>query len=88
MLEDLEKRIEELIDKLFKENSGKPSCPNIRRDEKGPYCSKDMESENPELGRRLVCDNISLQLWCLNKDYQKCIHYQGKEFPEYPIQNT
>jgi len=57
-------------------------CPNFRTDSIGPYCGRDLiQGEKITDERRGVCDNISLQLWCLDKDrYNICIWYQGEPF--------
>ena len=53
---------------------------DIRKDEKGPYCSKNLTTDEISEVRRMVCDIYSLQLWCLNgENYKKCIFYQGEK---------
>lgn len=68
-----------LIDDLFRETPERNRCPYIRRDEKSPYCSKNLEGNKISETRRTVCDPTSLQFWCLNKvKAPACIYYQGE----------
>ena len=69
-----------LIEDLFKQVPEEKRCPNIRKDDNGPYCAKNLK-EGAEITyeRRIVCDTSSLQLWCLDKDrYQGCIFFRGE----------
>ncbi len=66
-----------LIDDLFRETPERNRCPYIRRDEKSPYCSKNLEGNKISETRRMVCDTASLQLWCLHKERaSRCTYYQ------------
>ena len=80
-LEDL--RLD-LRDKLLAERDIRNECPNLRTDSKGPYCGRDLtEGQNISDERRRICDNYSLQLWCLDRDkFHVCIWYQGEPFKE------
>jgi hypothetical protein len=71
-----------LAERLFLESTENSRCPNLRRDQLGVYCARDLKSgEKIIQGRRNVCDHISLRLWCLDKGrYSKCIWYQGEPF--------
>ena len=77
--EDLEKN---LTNKLLNESNLENKCPNLKVDKIGPYCNRDLkEGEPPSKQRREICDNASLQLWCLDKDrYNICIWYKGEPF--------
>ena len=57
----------ELIEELFENSNLENVCPCIRKDEKGAYCSKNMQNDEISAKRRMVCDVYSLQLWCLDK---------------------
>jgi hypothetical protein len=59
-------------------------CPHLRRDRKGCYCGMDLKiGGDISDERRRICDNASLQLWCLDKDrYSLCIWYRGEPFTE------
>ncbi len=72
-----------LEDKLFKEFEGKSKCSYLARNCEGAYCSRGLqEGEKPSFSRHVVCDVMSLQLWCLDPErYQKCIYFQGESFP-------
>ena len=62
---DLEKK---LTHKLLSESNPQDRCPNLRIDNQGPYCGRDLKKGGKILGqRRIVCDDYSLQLWCLDK---------------------
>lgn len=65
---------------LIKESLPENRCPHFRTDDKGPYCGKNLgEGEDISDKRRMVCDNYSLQLWCLDKERcDKCIVYRGE----------
>ncbi|MGC9309359.1 MAG: hypothetical protein ACP5D2_01540 [Candidatus Nanoarchaeia archaeon] len=54
-------------------------CKYFRVDDDGPYCNKGLkEGEKISERRRMICDNFSLQLWCLDKARcHKCLYYQG-----------
>jgi len=82
LLNDLEAATMNLVARLFRESANSRVCPNIKRDSTGPYCARDMEpGEEITEQRRMLCDHLSLQLWCLTKDrYKKCIWYQGEKF--------
>ncbi|MDP3027249.1 MAG: hypothetical protein Q8N63_06070 [Nanoarchaeota archaeon] len=69
---DLEKK---LTHKLLSESNPQDRCPNLKIDRQGPYCGRDLkEGEKILEQRRMVCDNYSLQLWCLDKTrYNICI---------------
>jgi hypothetical protein len=70
----------EIINELFENSPAENRCHNIKRDQVGPYCSKDIPDEEVYIptSRRLVCDVASLQLWCLDKERcDKCIHYEN-----------
>lgn len=69
---DLEKK---LTHKLLSESNPQDRCPNLKIDCQGPYCGRDLkEGEDILEQRRMVCDNYSLQLWCLDKArYNICI---------------
>lgn len=76
--------LKKLIDSLFAETPVENRCPYIRKDSIGPYCSKGL-GENKDIGvsRRAVCDHLSLQLWCLDKERCPiCICYRGEPFVE------
>lgn len=78
--EDLEK---DLTRKLLSKSNPQDRCPNLRVDNRGPYCSRELkEDEDISEQRRMVCDNYSLQLWCLDKTRcNTCIWYKGESFP-------
>jgi len=69
-----------IIEDSFSKIPADKRCPNIRKDDNGPYCTKNLtEGEKINEERRLVCDPYSLQLGCLDKERcQKCIFYQGE----------
>jgi len=77
--EDLEKK---LTNKLLSESNPQDRCPNLRIDNQGPYCGRDLkEGEKISEQRRMVCGNYSLQLYCLDKNRCSiCIWYQGELF--------
>lgn len=76
---DLER---DLTKKLLDDNNTEDRCPNLQTDNHGPYCARDLEEgEIISERRRRICDNASLQLWCLDKDrYNLCIWYNGEPF--------
>jgi hypothetical protein len=80
-LEDLE---EDLRKQLLTESNPNYRCPNLKINNKGAYCGRDfMEGEKVSSERRRICDNASLQLWCLDKDrYAICIWYKGEPFKD------
>jgi hypothetical protein len=52
------------------------ACPYIQFDEIGYYCSKGMNrGDKVTETRRMVCDEFSLQLWCLTSEYGRCIEF-------------
>jgi len=58
-------------------------CPHLRTNDEGPYCGKGMIGNGVSEERRAVCDNYSLQLWCLDRGRcVKCLWYQGEKFRE------
>lgn len=61
-------------------------CPHLRESPDGCWCASGSFSEPPKAARRLVCDNMSLQLWCLDKkSFAKCIFYKDpSEFHDEP----
>ena len=69
----------QIIDELFRKVPQQNRCEHLRRDEAGPYCGKD----HPQIGkifetRRMVCDVLSLQRFCLDPEgHKKCIYYRG-----------
>lgn len=71
-----------LTQRLLSESSPQERCPNLRTDNQSPYCGRDLkEGEDILEQRRMVCDNYSLQLWCLDKTkFNICIWYQGELF--------
>ena len=75
------KELKVLIDELFSASHENERCPYIKRDEIGPYCSKDLSPNAPiSEQRRVICDHFSLQLWCLDrKRCNKCIYYNGEK---------
>ena len=80
----MDPRLQKLVDELFAEVPQEKRCPHIRKDVLGPYCAKGLEV-GKEIGvsRRAVCDHLSLQLWCLDKErYSICIYYRGEPFVE------
>lgn len=72
----------DLIDELFSEVPKEGRCPYIRKDETSAYCSAGLkQDEVVSFYRRYVCDSISLQLWCLDKERcDKCIYHNGERF--------
>jgi len=77
--EDLEK---DLTSKLLSESNPQNRCPNLKIDSTGPYCCRDLnDGEGISDQRRIICDNYSLQLWCLDKARCNiCIWYNGEPF--------
>ena len=75
-------KVKDLTDELFEQSRKDERCPHIRRDGGGAYCARDLkEGEEIPLYRRCVCDNASLQLWCLTKqDWTRCIFFKGEPF--------
>ena len=73
---------EEIIEQLFASRKPEERCTYLRRDEIGPYCSKELDPKaliSDE--RRDICSIPSLQFWCLDKDAcKRCIFYQGERF--------
>jgi hypothetical protein len=78
-LQDLEK---ELTDDLLGKSNPLDRCPNLKADNSGPYCGRDLKEGEAILDqRRAVCDNYSLQLWCLdNTRCSICLWYKGEPF--------
>lgn len=76
---DLEKK---LTIKLLSGSNPGDRCKNLRTDSEGPYCSRDLkEGGKISEQRRIICDNYSLQLYCLDKiRCNICIWYQGEPF--------
>lgn len=68
--------------RLIESTPAEQRCPYLAKDTFGPYCSKDLAPGSVPSGqRRNICDHLSLQLWCLDKDRcHKCIWYQGEPF--------
>ena len=51
-------------------------CPHLRDDNKSHYCGHGLNGDGISDKRRLVCDYLSLRMWCLTKeDYRECEHY-------------
>ena len=77
--EDLEK---DLTSRLFSESNPQDRCPHLKIDSIGPYCSRDLRDDEAILEqRRIICDNYSFQLWCLDKTRCNiCIWYKGEPF--------
>jgi len=80
-LEDLNR---DLTLELLTESQPEDRCPHFKIDSQGPYCSRDLrDGEEIANIRRRICDNASLQLWCLdNERYHLCIWYKGEPFTE------
>lgn len=71
---------ENLTKRLLADSDIGRRCPNLKVDGMGPYCGRGLEKKR-EISeqRREICDNSSLQLWCLDgKRYSKCIWYNGE----------
>ncbi|MEK6886120.1 MAG: hypothetical protein AABX17_04090 [Nanoarchaeota archaeon] len=72
-----------LVEELFASVSTEERCPYIRKDKIGAFCANGLEGDFvPEnSARRIACDPLSLQLWCLDKlRCDKCIFYNLKPF--------
>ena len=74
--------VKDLTDQLISESDPKNRCPNFGIDSKGPYCARSLvPGEIISDQRRMICDNYSLQLWCLDRDrFNVCIWYRGEPF--------
>ena len=72
-----------LIEGLFEKVPVGDRCPHLKKDNIGPYCSKDLKRTMISESRRVVCGNASLQLYCLDKSrFSKCIWYMRGGFEE------
>jgi hypothetical protein len=72
-----------LVRDLLEWNPEEVRCPHLKVDDTGPYCSKDLKGEAISAQRRYVCDPVSLQMWCLDKERAPiCIHYKDERFKE------
>jgi len=75
-----------ILDELFTGVPEEDRCPHLRRDSKSPYCANGLQPEGfVSDQRRIVCDSISLQLWCLDKERcSKCAYFiDNGEFKEH-----
>lgn len=70
---------EVLADRLFLETRGSSRCPHIMKDEIGPYCGRGFSGGEVSECRRMICDAVSLQQWCLTNDHLKCIYFNQVE---------
>jgi len=77
--QDLEK---ELTTELLSKSNPSERCPNLKADNSGPYCGRDLnEGEAILTQRRAICDNYSLQFWCLDKTRcSVCLWYNDEPF--------
>ena len=73
------KKAEEIVDELFSTVPINHRCKYLRKDDIGPYCSKNLVSGRISDERRMVCDVVSLQVFCLDMGgFVKCTYYQEK----------